>query len=119
MRRLLLVGFLVWLIGTALIRWALPRLPAPEQTLPILALYAASFGAVFVVVRRGLTRSLEPSAARGAAIALLLPTLILDAFASAFFSTVYPNLPADVAGVFAGWMMMCCAGGLVAVLKGK
>jgi hypothetical protein len=50
-----------------------------------------------------------------AAVALLLPTLLLDPFSSAFFPLVFPNIPREAAGVFGGWMLWCCATGLAGV----
>jgi hypothetical protein len=41
-----------------------------------------------------------------------MPTLVFDAFASAFFPLVYPNMPESAAGLFGGWMLWCCAGAL-------
>jgi hypothetical protein len=47
---------------------------------------------------------------------LVLPTLLLDTFASAFFPYVYPNLLVAAAGLFGGWMLWCCGGALLGVL---
>jgi Family of unknown function (DUF5367) len=49
----------------------------------------------------------------GGAVAILAPTLLLDPFSSAFFPVVFPNMAPEVAGVFGGWMLWCCAGGLL------
>jgi uncharacterized protein DUF5367 len=117
MKRFLLVGFLLWLGGTLLLRLAPVGLLAPDRTLVILLLYAGSFGLAFILVRQAVARPLEASEARRAGIALVLPTLVLDAFTSAFFPAVYPNLAANAAGVFGGWMLICCGGGLLAVLQ--
>ena len=117
MKRFLLVGFLLWLGGTLLLRLAPARLLQPDRTLAILLLYVVSFGLVFIAVRQGVARPLDASDARRAGIALVLPTLVLDAFTSAFFPAVYPNLAANAAGVFGGWMLICCGGGLSAVLQ--
>ena len=74
-----------------------------------------SFAIVFFVVRTRIARPLGRATASLAVIALLLPTLSLDAFSAAFFPAVFPNLPASGAGVFGGWMLICCAGGFAAV----
>ena len=47
------------------------------------------------------------------AIWLALPTLLLDPFSSAFFPMIFPNLAPELAGVFGGWMLICCAGALL------
>jgi hypothetical protein len=44
------------------------------------------------------------------ALALMLPTLVLDAFTAAFFPVIYPGIAPEAAGVFGGWMLACCAG---------
>jgi len=49
------------------------------------------------------------------AVSVALPTLMLDPFSSAFFPVVFPNMASQVAGVFGGWMLWCCAGALLGV----
>ncbi len=49
-------------------------------------------------------------------MSVALPTLLLDPFSSAFFPAVFPNMAPEVAGVFGGWMLWCCAGALVGVM---
>ena len=49
-------------------------------------------------------------------ISLALPTLLFDPFSSAFFSAIFPNIAPEMAGVFGGWMLVCCAGALLGVL---
>jgi Family of unknown function (DUF5367) len=115
-KRFLLLGFLIWLGASLLLRLAPGRLLAPESAVATLVLYAVSFVGMFLLLDR-LVGRLEPSGARLAAIALVSPTLLLDAFAAAFFRSVYPNFQAGAAGIFGGWMLICCAGGLAAVLR--
>jgi hypothetical protein len=119
MSRFLLLGFGVWLGATLLLRLSPMSLLRPDKTATILFLYAVSFGLVFLLVRRLVRRQGDPTHRYRAGIALLLPTLVLDAFASAFFPTVYPNFSASAAGVFGGWMLICCGGGLLALIRGK
>src|ERR1035438_6681005 len=57
--------------------------------------------------RLGLERDLWPKAAT----LLILPTLILDPFSCAFFTTIFPNLDPGAAGAFGGWILICCGGG--------
>lgn len=117
-KRFLLLGFLIWLAASLLLRLAPARLLAPESTAATLVLYAVSFAGMFLLLGR-LVGRLEPSRSRTAAIALVFPTLVLDAFAAAFFRSVYPNFQAAAVGIFGGWMLICCAGGLAAVLRGR
>jgi len=118
MKRFLLIGFLLWLGASLILRLAPGRLLGSSRTIQILVIYAVSFTLMFFLLR-SVVKGLDAAAASRAVIALLLPTLILDAFASAFFPTVYPNFPADAAGGFGGWMLICCGGGLFGVLTGR
>jgi hypothetical protein len=117
MARYLMRGLVLWLGGTILLR----GLPAGRMlagggrsAAALVVLYAASFALLFFALGRPIVRAKPPADARLALIALVLPTLVLDAFSSAFFSAVFPNLPASGAGVFGGWMLICCAGCLAA-----
>jgi hypothetical protein len=116
MKRFLIIGFALWLLGTVLIRVApVEQLPAFSST-RILVLYALSFGLMFFLVRQFIARHMSPADAREACIALVLPTLLLDPFTAAFFTSLFPNWPAQAAGVFGGWMLFFCAGALLPVL---
>jgi hypothetical protein len=53
------------------------------------------------------------------AISLALPTLLLDKFSSVFFSSVFPNIAPEAAGIFGGWMLCCCAGALLGGVMGR
>jgi hypothetical protein len=59
---------------------------------------------------------LPPQEWLAGAVSLVLPTLLLDPFSSAFFPAVFPNIDPSAAGVFGGWMMWCCAGALAGVM---
>jgi len=119
MARNLMRGLVLWLGGTILLR-VLPggRVPAEggRSAVALVALYAASFVLLFLALGRPIVRAKSPADARLALIALVLPTLVLDAFSSASFPAVFPNLPASAAGVFGGWMLICCAGCVAAAL---
>jgi hypothetical protein len=52
-----------------------------------------------------------------AATLLILPTLVLDPFSCAFFSSMFPNLDPAAAGAFGGWMLICCGGGIAGVWR--
>ena len=116
-RRLVLIGFVIWLVATVAIRLFGERLLHPGNGPGIVILFAISFAVVAWLVRR-LCRRLQVPAGEwpSAAISVLLPTLLLDPFSSAFFSTVFPNIQPEAAGLFGGWMIICCAGGLVGAI---
>lgn len=116
MNRYLVRGLALWLGGTILLRLAPGRFLPTGGAAWILVLYVLTFALLFATLGRGVARSLPPAEARLALISLVLPTLVLDAFSSAFFPSVFPNLPAAAAGVFGGWMLICCGGVLTAAL---
>ncbi|MGA7413085.1 MAG: DUF5367 family protein [Bryobacteraceae bacterium] len=115
--RFLFVGFGIWLAATIALRLFGQSLLHPGNGPGTVILFAISFGVVAWFVRR-LCRRLEAPAEQwpAAAIWLLLPTLLLDPFSSAFFATVFPNIQPEAAGLFGGWMLICCAGGLVGAI---
>ena len=117
MRRSLLTGFLLWLAGTVVLRFVHLRLLDPDRMVAVGVLYAMSFALVFLVIRALVVRPRAGETPALAVTGLLLPTLILDAFSSAYFSKVFPNLPPTGAGVFGGWMLICCAGGFAAAYQ--
>jgi fucose permease len=117
-RRMVASGVALWLTGTVLVRVAghavLPRPAAPEW----IAWYAISLAAMAVVARIICGWARIPPADRLAAVAMLiLPTLILDACTSLYFSRTFPNLPPETAGAFAGWMLICCGGAVLGVWR--
>lgn len=119
MNRYLVRGLAIWISGTILLRVLPAGVVAPERAVsaPFVAvLYAASFALFFLALGRSVAGARPAAEARGALIALVLPTLVLDAFSAAFFPVVFPNLPAGAAGVFGGWILICCAGCVAAAL---
>ncbi len=120
MRRFLVLGFVIWLGATIVLRFAGQFLLRPEQPVAIVLLFAASLPAMAWVARRICNdRSVAPADRPLAGVMLVLPALLLDTFASAFFPYTYPNLPAAAAGLFGGWMLWCCAGALLGVLPSR
>jgi len=116
--RTLASGLLLWAIGSLGIRLAGQRLLRPGHLAGTLTLYTASFVLMALLVPRlcrrlGFDRLQWPT---GATL-LILPTLILDPFSCAFFSAVFPNVDPAAAGVFGGWMLICCGGGIAGVWR--
>jgi hypothetical protein len=113
---LLLYGLGLWGAGTVLLRVAGQRILHPGDWQGTLILFAASFPLTAYLVRRLRRRfRLAPEQWLAGTLSLILPTLLLDPFSSAFFPAVFPNMAPQVAGVFAGWMLWCCAGALLGV----
>lgn len=109
-------GILIWTGGTVGIRLAGHRLLRPGHAAQTVALYGISFALMAFLVPRicrrlRLARDLWPKAAT----LLILPTLVLDPFSCAFFTTIFPNLDPATAGAFGGWMLICCGGGVAGV----
>jgi hypothetical protein len=114
--RLILYGLGIWIGGTILLRVAGQRLLHPGNWAGMLVLFAVSFPLSAWLVRRLCGRSqLRPEQWPAGAVSVLLPTLLLDPFSSAFFPIVFPNMAREVAGVFGGWILWCCAGALLGV----
>jgi Family of unknown function (DUF5367) len=115
--RLFLYGFAIWAAGTIVLRLAGQWILRPGQGLGIVILFIASFPLMGVIVRR-LCQGvhLPPERWLSGAVSVALPTLLIDPFSSAFFPVVFPNMSPEMAGVFGGWMLWCCAGALVGVL---
>ncbi len=115
--RLVIYGFAIWLVATLALRLVGQRWLHPGHWIRTVVLFAASFAAVAWLVRR-LCRRLDLPREEwpAGAISLLLATLLLDPFSSAFFPAVFPNITPEAAGLFGGWMIVCCAGGLVGAI---
>lgn len=118
--RLLAWGFAGWLVATVALRLAGQHVLHPKSAARSLVLLALS--ALFMAWltralcrRAGLARSYWPVGA----VVLLLPMLLLDPLSCVFFPWVFPNIPAQAAGVFGGWMLSCCAGGLLGAVVGQ
>lgn len=117
--QLLLAGIVLWLIGTITLRLAGERLLRPGSVMATLLLFAVSLPLMALVVR-GLCRRLDLPREEwlSGAVTIAAPTLLLDPFSSAFFSFVFPNIPVQAAGIFGGWMLLCCAGAILGVMIG-
>lgn len=112
--KLLLYGFAIWTTATLALRLEGQHVLVPGNWKLTLLLFAISFPLMAGLVRR-LCRRLPREQWLAGALSVALPTLLLDPFSSAFFPDVFPNMSPQVAGVFGGWMLCCCAGALIGV----
>lgn len=111
MKHLILVGLILWAVGTIGIRLAGQHMLHPQNVTGTVILYVLSFALMGLLARRIFSRmGLERESWPRAATLLALPTLLLDPFSSAFFPFVFPNVDPAAAGIFGGWMLICCAG---------
>ncbi len=116
-RRLLFCGFAIWAVATLALRVAGQYILHPGNWTRTLILFGISFPLMAWLLRR-LCRRFQLSSdqwLRGG-VSLAMPTLLLDPFSSAFFPVVFPNIAPEMAGVFGGWMLWCCAGALVGAM---
>jgi hypothetical protein len=114
--RLFLCGLGIWMGATIALRMAGQHLLHPGDWKGTLILFVVSFPLMAGIVRRLCGRFQLPREQwLAGALSVALPTLLLDPFSSAFFPVVFPNMAPEVAGVFGGWMLCCCAGALVGV----
>jgi hypothetical protein len=112
--RLFLCGLGIWIAATLALRLSGQHVLHPGDWAGTLLLFAVSFAGAAWLARRLCRRfHLRPEQWPAGAVSLLLPTLVLDPFSSAFFPVVFPNMTSAVAGVFGGWMLCCCAGALL------
>ena len=112
--QLALAGFAIWLAATIALRLEGQHLLRPNHWMTTLLLFAVSLPAMAWVARRLCRRfKLPPEQWLAGALSVALPTLLLDPFSSAFFPVVFPNIAPEMAGVFGGWMLWCCAGALL------
>jgi hypothetical protein len=109
--RPLIIGALLWIVGTVAIRLGGQGLLHPNRPAATLILYLASFVLMALLVPRIFRRlGLAGDSWPAAATLLMLPTLLLDPFSCAFFTVIFPNVEPGAAGVFGGWMLTFCAG---------
>lgn len=102
------------MVGSAVLRIGGQHLLQPGRGAATAVLLVATMPVAALVVRALCRRAgLPRDRWLSGAVALLLPTLLLDPFASAYFPTVFPNMEPEMAGAFGGWMLCWCAGGFV------
>jgi hypothetical protein len=110
-RRLFVSGLAIWFLATIALRFAGHHALRPDH--PPVVLFAISFPFMAWLARRLCRRFRLPHELwLAGAVSLALPTLLLDPFSSAFFPVVFPNIAPEMAGVFGGWMLWCCAGAI-------
>lgn len=114
---LLLCGLAIWAVATLALRLAGQHVLYPGNWTSTLLLFAISFPLMAWLVRRLCRRFQLPREQwLAGAVSVALPTLLFDPFSSAFFPVIFPNMAPEMAGVFGGWMLWCCAGALSGVL---
>jgi Family of unknown function (DUF5367) len=116
-RRLIVTGFVIWAVATLALRLWGHYLLHPPGLASTIVMFAVAFFAMALVTRRICQGSgLPRDQWLAGAVSLASPTLILDPFSSAFFTTVFPNIAPQAAGLFGGLMLCCCAGALAGTI---
>ncbi len=111
--RLFLTGLAIWGGATIMLRLMGQGLFHPGNAPGMVILFLISFPAMAWTVRQLCQRvHLAREQWLSGAVSIALPTLLLDSFSSVFFPVVFPNLAPEMAGVFGGWILWCCAGAL-------
>lgn len=108
MKRLIMVGFAIWLVATIALRIAGQWVFNPDRPWSIVTLLAISALLMFRLPRFLFSRLAIPLEQRAlGGIALVAPGMFLDTVSAVCFSIVFPNIPPDAAGLFGGWLLFC------------
>lgn len=100
MKRLVFSGFLIWLGATIALRFAGQFV---FRVHPVILL-AVTVPLMFLVARAILGGNERPALG---AIALVTPGMLLDTISTIWFAQVFPNIRADAAPLFGGWILFC------------
>jgi len=106
MKGMVIRGFVIWLVATVALRLGGQYvLHASTASIILLLLFSLP---VMVGVALAMLRPYAVAHERGlAAIALVAPGMILDTVSASWFPALFPNIPANAAGVFGGWLLFC------------
>jgi len=108
MKRLVIVGFAIWLVATIALRIAGQWVLNPSRIWSVIALLAISGLLLFRLPRLLFSRFAIPREQRAlGGIALVAPGMLLDAVSAIFFPSIFPNIRPDAAGLFGGWLLFC------------
>lgn len=106
MIRVGIVGVVIWAAATAALRLRGEWLFQSVDPVTGLLLFGVSLPLMIVVALAVLGRFDGAERAR-AAIVLVAPGMLLDAISAIAFPSVFPNIRADAAGLFGGWLLFC------------
>jgi hypothetical protein len=107
MKTLALWGFLIWALATVALRLFGQYVFRAPGTGTALALLLLSLPIMIWLTRRLLHGYPAAEQRAIAAIVLVAPGMLLDTISSIWFSKVFPNIRADAAGLFGGWLLFC------------
>jgi hypothetical protein len=107
MKTLAIWGFLIWALATVALRLGGQYVFCATSTGTALQLLLVSFPIMLWLTLRLLRRYRTAEQRALAAIVLVAPGMLLDIVSSMCFSRVFPNIRADAAGLFGGWLLFC------------
>ncbi len=100
MKRYALTGFAIWAFATIALRLGGQYLFRVNAVVLLIMSLPVMIAVAVAVLRDAEQRAL-------AAIALVAPGMLLDTVSSIWFPRVFPNIRADAAGLFGGWLLFC------------
>lgn len=104
MRWYVLLGFLVWLGATILLRFVGQLFFATPLAL-VLTLVGTGVVLVLVLLLLFLRARMDPARRIRVALSLALPGMLLDIFSVIFAANVFPNIPATAHSALAGCLL--------------
>ena len=108
MKRLAFAGFAIWLAATIGLRLIGQWVIRPGTMTDVVLLLAVS-GVLMYRLPRLVFRlmRIDRRDYTLGAILLVAPGMLLDTISAIWFSRVFPNMPAESAGLFGGWLLFC------------
>ena len=107
MKTIAIWGFLIWALATVALRLGGQWVFRATGTGPALLLLLISLPIMIWLTLRLLHRYRIAEQRAVAAIVLVAPGMLLDTVSSMWFTRVFPNIRADAAGLFGGWLLFC------------
>lgn len=119
MKRILFfgLGFIIWLLATIAMRLGGQLFFLDENPLVLILLWVfAVVGLVVIALSAFRWQRLGRWERYEAAILMVIPGMVLDAFILEGFAAVFPNMPPTAADSFGGWLLISYASVLIAAL---
>src|SRR3954467_15640923 len=108
MKRLFVLGFAIWPVATIALRVAGQWILNPGRPVLVIALLAISGLLLYRRPRLLFSRFAIPAEQRAlGGIVLVTPGMVLDTISAICFSSVFPNIRPDAAGLLGGWLLLC------------
>jgi hypothetical protein len=108
MRKIAAVGLAIWLAATIALRVVGQLVFRDADVWRILFVLLISVP-LMILVAQAVLGSLAPAERALGGIVLVAPGMLLDTFSTIWFTRVFPNIRADAAAVFGGWLLLCNA----------